>query len=57
MQSFGKRSAVLMNGVDLQFRKITECPKGHLLDAGSGMGDLARKLALLCIDGRLLARI
>jgi hypothetical protein len=46
-----------MNGVDLQFRKITECPNGHLLDAGSGMGDLARKLVLLCISGRLLARI
>jgi SAM-dependent methyltransferase len=43
-------SFMLKRGVDLYqavFNKLAECPRGRLLDVGSGNGDLARKLASL----------
>jgi SAM-dependent methyltransferase len=41
---------MLKSGVDLHqavFNKLAGCPKGRVLDVGSGTGDLARKLATI----------
>ena len=38
---------MLKNGVDLHPAVFNKLPKGRVLDVGSGMGELARKLASL----------